>query len=142
MEKAKTKIYNIYKASSLTGMSVRNVAGEELGTIRELMIDVSEGRIAYAVLSFDSFWGFGDKLFAIPWRALMLKPQEKIFVLDVEKEELKDAPGFNKDNWPDSANPRWDTEIRSYWEARKGKVGESGTEDKKSDTDLYKTPLA
>src|SRR6266545_4609381 len=59
-------------ASTLTGDSVRNPAGEDLGKIEEIMIDVPTGRVAYAVLSFGGFLGLGDKLFAVPWGNLTL----------------------------------------------------------------------
>ena len=57
-------------ASTLKGDKVVNRAGEDLGKIEELMIDLRDGRIAFAVLSFGGFLGMGDKLFAIPWQAI------------------------------------------------------------------------
>jgi hypothetical protein len=50
---------------------------EDLGKIEHLMIDLANGRIAYAVLSFGGFLGMGDKLFAIPWSALKVDTVEK-----------------------------------------------------------------
>jgi hypothetical protein len=47
------------------------------------MIDLDEGRVAYAVLSFGGFLGIGDKLFAIPWEALAVDTQNEEIVLDV-----------------------------------------------------------
>ena len=55
---------------TITGDKVINMAGEHLGKIEDLMIDLGNGRIAYAVLSFGGFLGFGNKLFAVPWEAL------------------------------------------------------------------------
>jgi len=86
------------------------------------MIDVAEGRIAYAVLSFGGFLGMGNKLFAIPWEALSLNQRDNEFVLNVSKEQLDKAPGFDKDNWPDIADRQWASQIseyygyRPYWE--------------------------
>jgi hypothetical protein len=59
------------------------------------MIDLENGRIAYAVLSFGGFLGMGDKLFAIPWNTLTVDTVEKRFVLDVDKKKLELAPGFD-----------------------------------------------
>lgn len=87
-------------ASTIKGDKVINTAGEDLGKIEELMIDLSDGRIAYTVLSFGGFLGLGDKLFAIPWRALTLRVHEHAFVLNVPKDVLEKAEGFDKDNWP------------------------------------------
>ncbi|MGE5443385.1 MAG: PRC-barrel domain-containing protein [Ignavibacteriales bacterium] len=105
----KARIYGIYKASTLTGNRVKNAAGERVGRIKEIMIDLEEGRIAYAVLSFGDFFGLGGKLFAIPWNALVFKPHESVFILNVDKERLKNSPGFNKNHWPDAADPQWST---------------------------------
>ncbi len=62
----------VLSASTIIGDKVLNPAGEQLGIIKELMIDLDEGNVAYAVLSFGGFLGMGDKLFAIPWEALAL----------------------------------------------------------------------
>jgi sporulation protein YlmC with PRC-barrel domain len=108
----------IMAASTLEGDAVVNTKGEDLGNIEEIMLDVPRGRIAYAVLSFGGFMGMGDKLFAIPWGALTLDAERKCFVLDVDKERLKLAPGFDKDHWPTMADPRWATDIHSYYGSR------------------------
>lgn len=93
----------VLSATSLIGDKVVNTAGEQLGNIKELMIDLDDGLIAYAVLSFGGFLGMGDKLFAIPWEALTVDTDNHTLILDVDKEVLKNAPGFDKDNWPDNA---------------------------------------
>ena len=82
------------------------------------MLDVPRGRIAYAVMSSGGFLGMGDKLFAIPWSALTLDTDNKCFVLDVDKQRLQDAPGFDKDNWPSTADPDFDSRVHSYYGAR------------------------
>jgi hypothetical protein len=56
-----------------------------------------------------------EKLFAVPWQALHLDTNNHRFVLNVEKERLKSAPGFNKDAWPDMADIDWATEIHSFY---------------------------
>jgi sporulation protein YlmC with PRC-barrel domain len=105
----------VLAASTLTGNKVVNVQNEDLGTIEDLMIDIESGRIAYAVLSFGGFLGLGDKLFAIPWSALKLDAVEKRFVLNVSKELLEEAPGFDKRNWPDMSDPAWGAQIYTYY---------------------------
>ncbi len=102
-------------ASTLTGDTVRNTEGQELGTITETMIDVPSGRIAYAVLDMGGFLGIGNKLFALPWQALDLDAENHEFVLDVPKEKLESAPGFPKDEWPDFSNPEWSTRIHDFY---------------------------
>lgn len=121
------RLRRVMSSNSLTGDSVRNPADEDLGKVKELMIDVPSGRVAYAVLSFGGFLGAGDKLFAIPWDALTLDEDEKQFILDIDKETLKNAPGFDKDNWPDMADPSWGNQIYSYYGVRPYWDESSGT---------------
>ena len=106
----------VMAAGRLTGETVVTPAGEELGKIEAIMLDVRSARIAYAVLSFGGFLGLGDKLFAIPWNALVLDTRAKQFILDVSKEKLQRAPGFDKDHWPSMADPRWATELHGYYD--------------------------
>lgn len=87
-------------ANTIKGDKVINMAGEHLGKIEDLMIDLEYGRVVYAVLSFGGFLGIGDKLFAIPWEALSVRPHEHAFALNFSKELLEKAEGFDKDNWP------------------------------------------
>lgn len=101
-------------ASTVKGDKVVNSAGEDLGKIEELMIDLTEGRVAYAVLSFGGFLGIGNKLFAIPWKALTLRPHEHAFILDIPKEVLEKAEGFDKDHWP-ATNREWISTMYSYY---------------------------
>src|SRR5579884_1025973 len=101
----------VLAASTLAGDSVKNSAGEDLGKIDEIMIDIPSGRIAYAVLSFGGFLGMGDKLFAVPWSALKVDEDEKCFILNVDKRTIEEAPGFDKDNWPDMSDPSFGTEL-------------------------------
>ncbi|AKB31204.1 antigen [Methanosarcina siciliae HI350] len=86
--------------NTLKGDKVVNRAGEDIGKIEELMIDLQDGRVGYAVLSFGGFLGMSDKFFAIPWQALQLRVHEHAFLLDIPKETLENAEGFDKGNWP------------------------------------------
>jgi len=106
---------NVLSATTLLGDKVTNPQGEDLGEIKELMIDPHSGRVAYAVLSFGGFLGLGDKLFAIPFTSLKLKADKKHFVLDVPQERLKNAPGFDKNDWPNVADRKWGLEIHTYY---------------------------
>ncbi len=109
----------VLSASSLESDKVVNPKGEDLGSIEELMLDVNSGRIAYAVLSFGGILGIGDKLFAIPWDALKLDTVNERFVLDMDKQMLEDAPGFDKDNWPQTTkhdDDTWMMEVYNYYD--------------------------
>jgi hypothetical protein len=90
---------------------------EDVGSLKEIMIDIPSGRVAYAVLAVGGFLGIGERLFAIPWGALALDEDRKCFILDVDKQRLQNAPGFDKDNWPDMADLSWGGGVSSYWRA-------------------------
>jgi sporulation protein YlmC with PRC-barrel domain len=102
-------------ADTLLGNDVYNRQSEDLGDISEIMLDMRSGRVSYAVLSFGGFLGMGDKLFAVPWAALKLDTENKRFVLDVTKERLETAPGFDKNHWPDMADAVWQKDIHAYY---------------------------
>lgn len=97
----------ILSSTSITGTHVTNVKGENLGEIKDLMIDTNTGTVNYAVLSFGGFMGLGDKYFAIPFEAFNVNEATEKFVLNVNKEVLESAPGFDKDNWPKSSDTRF-----------------------------------
>jgi sporulation protein YlmC with PRC-barrel domain len=105
----------VMSANSLIGDDVYNHKGEDLGEIKDIMLDTSNGNVRYAVLSFGGVLGIGDKLFAVPWNALNLDAENERFVLNVDKDRLDAAPGFDKDNWPDMADKTWEDEIHSYY---------------------------
>jgi sporulation protein YlmC with PRC-barrel domain len=112
------KFRSVLSAATLTGDSVRNAAGEDLGKIDDIMIDITSGKVAYAVLSFGGFLGMGNKLFAVPWNALKVDEDEKCFILNADKRTLESAPGFDKDNWPDMSDTTWGNEISNYYQVR------------------------
>jgi sporulation protein YlmC with PRC-barrel domain len=106
-----------FRSSTIVGMNVKNPQGEDLGEVNELVIDLQTGRVRYAALSFGGFLGVGDKLFAVPMEALTLKQGEddRYFVLNVDKEKLKTAQGFNQDKWPNFANKEWAAGIDKFY---------------------------
>jgi len=108
----------LLSATSVVGDDVFNLKEEKLGTIQDIMLDTENGKIRYGVLSSGGFLGMGDRLFAVPWNAFKLDTQNKRFTLDIEIERLKNAPGFDKDKWPDMADPTWNSSIDSYYAKR------------------------
>ncbi len=102
-------------ADTLIGDTVVNGSDDDLGDIKEIMLDMQTGQVAYAVLAFGGFLGMGEKLFAVPWQALHLDTANKRFVLNIEKERLKTAPGFDKDAWPDMSDMTWSNQIHSFY---------------------------
>lgn len=105
----------VLSASSVSKNSVKNAAGDDLGKIEDIMLDLSSGRVAYAVLSFGSILGMGGKYFAIPWEALTIDTSDHTFLLNASKETLENAPGFDKDNWPNMSDVTWGGKVYSHY---------------------------
>lgn len=119
----------VRRASKILGSDVKNPQGDKLGNIKELVVDPDRGRIVYAVLSVGGFLGIKDKLFAVPWAALRLSRDKEHYTLDMDKEKLKSAPGFDQKAWPDMANEHWRADVYKYynqkpdWQQDRGSVG-------------------
>ncbi len=106
----------IVKASQVIGADVKNAAGEKLAEIKDLVLDPSNGDIAYAVVqSGGALFGGAKKLFAMPWAALTLSEDGKTFLLDADQDMLAEAPGFDPDNWPNMADRQWAIELHRYY---------------------------
>lgn len=107
---------DIVKASTIIGTRVQSLERKDIGEVKDLAIDEHTGEILYAVLSFGGVFGIGDKYFAVPWEALDQTDDAKYFLLNVKKTDLSKAPGFDKDNWPDFADPENYLQIYEYYE--------------------------
>jgi sporulation protein YlmC with PRC-barrel domain len=96
---------------SIVGRHIVNEWGIELGRIDDLAVDMESGRITYVVLSYRGSIGGGDKFFAVPWDSLTFHPESQEFILDIPRDLLEAAPGFDKRHWPDAADPDWSTQV-------------------------------
>ena len=106
------------QASTIAGEKVKNLDGEDLGKVEDIMIDLQSGRVAYAVLSFGSGFMHKGKLFAIPWASLAVDQGDKKVILNVPRETLETAEGFDKDHWPSMADQRWANGLHDYYSSR------------------------
>ena len=107
----------LLSTGSLKNTKIVNLDGEDLGKLDEIMLHVDTGEIAYAVVSFGGFLGMGDKRFAVPWEALSVDTDEHRIVLDVDRERLENAPGFDNDAWPTTAETGWMTDLYRHYGA-------------------------
>jgi sporulation protein YlmC with PRC-barrel domain len=99
----------------LIGDEVTDPTGEHLGKIEDLVFDVESGEVEYAVLSVGGVMGLGDKYFAVPLQAMQKKPHADALVLDIDKQRLENAPGFDKANWPTRPDPQFCDRVRQYY---------------------------
>ena len=107
----------LLSTGSLKNTKIVNLDGENLGNLDEIMLHADSGDIAYAVVSFGGFLGMGDKHFAVPWEALTIDTDEHRIVLDIDRERLENAPGFDKDAWPTKAETGWMTDLYRHYGA-------------------------
>jgi sporulation protein YlmC with PRC-barrel domain len=108
--------WKLVKGSTFIGADVENPKGENLGDIKDVVIDRATGRIAYAVVSFGGFMGLGDKLFAVPWGAFSQAANDKdTFMLAVDKDRITNAPGFDQNNWPQMVSREWVSGLYTYY---------------------------
>lgn len=105
----------LLSVDTLVGNDVVNCGNEKLGDIKALMLNTVSGNVCYAVVAAGGILGIGEKLYAVPWRALVLDTVQKRFVLDVDVDRFKDAPGFDKEHWPNMADSNWAGRIHSYF---------------------------
>jgi len=118
----------VARSSSITGMAVRSPEDKSLGKVEDLVIDMKTGSVRYAAISFGGVLGIGDKLFAVPFRALHVQhePGSKSphFVMNVDKQTLENAKGCDKKHWPNFADPQFARENDHHFtdvQARKEK---------------------
>lgn len=105
----------VLSASSIEGDKVKNAKGEDLGHVKDIMINTERGQVQYYVLSFGGILGMGNKLFAIPPQAIAVDTEEECLVLNVDKDKLDNAPGFDQDNWPDMADETFRDAIYGHY---------------------------
>ena len=87
-------------ASTIEGTAVQNAAGEDLGEINEIMIDLDQGRIAYAVLSFGGFLGMGERYVSISWDQLRMSRANDARIqgeVSYTREQLRELPTWRQD---------------------------------------------
>jgi len=107
----------VLSASTLEGDDVYNLQGEKLGSIKEFMLDIENGKVRYVVMSFGGFLSVGEKLFAVPWDVLTVDVENKRFLMNVDKDRLKDAPGFDPEHWPNMADATFAERVNAYYGA-------------------------
>jgi uncharacterized protein YrrD len=106
-------------ADKIEHTRVLNAQHESLGHIEDVMVNLENGQVAYFVLSFGGLFGtsVGDKRFAIPFQAFTVSNDndEVVFTLNVDKDYLKNAPGFDKGSYPDFADPAFESQHQQYY---------------------------
>ena len=102
----------------LIGRNVVNNLDQTQGQIIDLLVGTTRGRINYAVVALA---GQAEKLVIIPFNVLNLTglnlgTEQETIPFELDPDMLENAPGFEADQWPNTAEPEWDEDIFNYWE--------------------------
>jgi sporulation protein YlmC with PRC-barrel domain len=116
------------RASTLIGHSLVNSKQESVGSIHDIVMDANNGKIRYVVVTYGGILGIGNKLFAVPYEALKCTtkpndPKKYQLVLDVTKEQMEGAEGFDEDNWPDFYDPKFHNELMNRYRVKHPDLG-------------------
>lgn len=139
---AKSSASNLaFRASDLMDLDVRNSDGASVGSVHDLVIDVETGKIRYVAVAYGGFAGLGDKLFAIPLKQFkVMKDAEDdvyFFSTNLTEEKMKNAPGFDQENWPAMASQtQWTQDVDKYY----GEGDSVDTDDATPRVDVDVTP--
>lgn len=103
-----------FRAGELLGKDVNGRQGEEIGEIRDLVIDMNAQRVHYAVLSFDPGWTAPEKLYAFPLTAFRFADGKDELALDIDKSRLQAMRSFDQKLWATYATPVFVTDVDRY----------------------------
>lgn len=92
---------SVIASDRVEGTAVYNPAGERLGSIGRLMIGKQSGQVESAVLSFGGFLGIGNAHYPLPWSMLRYNLDMGGYVVNISKEQLKDAPHYDLGREPE-----------------------------------------
>jgi sporulation protein YlmC with PRC-barrel domain len=83
---------NAILASRVAGTKVRDISGESVGEIKDIVLDKTSNNIMFAVVSFGGVLGIGEKFHPLPWNELNYDPSLKSYVVSQTREQLEAAP--------------------------------------------------
>src|SRR5262245_53340027 len=121
------------QVSKLVGTKVKSSQGEEIGTIKDVVIDRSSGCMAYTVLSTGGGGGrvaAEGKLVAVPWAVYSPSSDVSVLTTTVDRERIYNAPVFDYARIDEYSRPDYITNVYSYYGVSQGAgigVGVSGT---------------
>jgi sporulation protein YlmC with PRC-barrel domain len=120
------------RASQLMGQDIKNSNGDNVGEIKDLVIDGS-GKVRYAAVTYGGFIGIGSKMFAVPFEAFQVRQNpndrndrdDNVLTLNVTKEQLEGAQGFDNDRWPDFADNKFTQELDRRYKVDRSQTNSS-----------------
>ena len=105
----------LQKTRDLLGQTVEDREGKDIGRMKDAVFEAGTGNVTFAVLSTGGLVGLGEKLFMVPWYALQQPVSGETLRLSMTAEQLKDAPHFDAEKWPDMEDRHWTDAIHVYY---------------------------
>jgi sporulation protein YlmC with PRC-barrel domain len=112
---ALSQLQGVVLASDVLGFAVQGSQGETLVEVKDVIIDAQSGDIQYALIQATGIEALQNQLIPIPMDALKIDMENGVFVIPAGPQVLLGAPAFQSQSLPDTAQPNWDAQIRSYW---------------------------
>jgi sporulation protein YlmC with PRC-barrel domain len=107
--------HNVHKASQLVGMKVENVSNQDMGTVKNVAVDLPDGRVVYVVLAPAASLSLSDNLYPLPPQALTLSSDQKTLVSDISKDKLAGAPHFASNSWPNLSDGALAAQVYQFY---------------------------
>lgn len=92
-------------ANAILGAMVQNSAGEEVGALDELIVDLDEGVVVNTVFAAGGVLGIAQEHYLLPWKSLSHSRENGKLVANVTKEMLESMPRYEGENEPPSPPP-------------------------------------
>lgn len=105
---------NIVTTDKVIGVNVRNFTNENIGDVKEIVLDKMSGQVCYVTLSVGGFLGVGAKNIAVPWHALKYDAAEGCFIINADKEKLKQAKEL-ENGWNNWSDPTFGKNVNGYF---------------------------
>ena len=103
-------------ASSLLGRDVVSTENENLGSVEDFLVDMTDGNIPFALISHGGFLGIAQDQAPIPLSAMAVNPEQTALILNVTQDQLQNFPDVDVSNdWPAGLEAGWDTQLRDFW---------------------------
>ena len=85
-------------SDSLIGAKVRNPDGRDIGSVKSLMVDPSQGKINSIAIAIGGLLGIGEKTVLVPWQGVALGREGQRLVLTVRDPVLDQASSASPPN--------------------------------------------
>ncbi len=99
-------------ASKLIGAGLKGENGDDLGEVRDLVLNPQTGKIEFVILGIDAGGGT-EALLPVPWQAVKFQPKKSLFV-SLDKNKVKSGPTLTGQQWEQLAQPDSDYTLRVY----------------------------